>query len=279
MDEKSELIADIGSMKYAIGFLLFAFLFACNSSESLDELKILKQILVFESGFDSGKETKPRLVERKVYNEKGLLLTETAYEESGNVDYKNEYAYDSKDRKIKDTYFLENKCFSISEFIYKKNDSIQMIVVYKPDMKMDFAIQPYYNKKGFNYLDICRGSDNKILFWDTYERNGSGRLKTWTRFNPDSTIQSKVVYEYDKQGHEIKNTASGELGGTYLYKYNKKGLIKEEVAYGTTDHTFLWLKVFLYDRSNNLIKITEYNNLQDRPKKPYKLFNYKYEFW
>lgn len=271
-------MANIGSMKYTIGSLLIAFLFACSSSGP-SEVKTLKQIRVFESRFDSGKETKPRLVERKVYNEKGLLLSEATYEESGAVDYKSEYVYDAKGRKIKDTYFLGNKCHSISEFVYKPNDSLHLIVVYKPDMKKDFTIQPIYDKKGVNHRDICKSADQKILFWDIYDRDKSGHLKKWIRFNPDSTVLSKVIYTYDRKGREIKNTCSGELGGTYFFKYNKKGLKSEEIGRNTTDKLFLWLKVFRYDRSDNLTKIVQYNSLRDRPKNPYKVLNYKYEFW
>lgn len=259
-------------------FLSLVLLAACNSADTR-EARTLKQILVFKSGFDSGKESRPRLSERKVYDEKGLLLSEVTYKESGGVDYKNEYVYDTKGRKVKDTYFLGNKCHSISEFTYNNNDSIHLIVVCKPDMKVDFTIQPCYNKKGFNYQDICRDADQKIRFWDTYERNGAGRLEKWTRFNPDSTVLSKVVYKYDKQGREIKNTCSGELGGTYFYKYNKRGLKSEEIGLNTVDKSFLWLKVYLYDQTNNLTKIVEYNNMSDRPKKPYQVVSYRYEYW
>lgn len=259
-------------------FLSLALLSACNSSDTR-EVKTLKQILVFKSGFDSGKEGKRYLLERRVYNEKGLLLSDVTYKESGAVDCKNEFVYDPKGRKIKDTYFLGNKCHSISEFTYNNNDSIHMIVVCKPDMKVDFIIQPAYNKKGYNYQDICRGADQKIRFWDTYERNGSGKLEKWTRFNPDSTIQSTVSYKYDKYGREIKNTCSGELGGTYAFKYNKRGFISEEIARNTRDKSFLWLKAYVYDRWGNVAKIVQYNSFRDRPENPYQLVSYRYEYW
>ncbi|WP_343632974.1 hypothetical protein [Fluviicola sp.] len=265
-------------MKHTISFLLIALLFACNSTET-PKVKTLKQILVFESRFELGKELEPRLVEREVYNEKGLLISQVAYEESGTVDYRSELVYDAKGRKIKDTYFLGNKCHSISEFLYKPNDSLHIIVVYQPDMKLDFTIQPLYDKKGFNYRDVCRETDHKLRFWDTYERYKSGRLKKWTRFNPDSTVQSKAIYYYDRKGREIKNVCSGELGGTYLHKYSKKGLVTEEIGYNTLDHSFLWLKVFRYDKSDNLVKIIEYDSLKDRPKNPWRVRYYKYEFW
>ncbi len=265
-------------MKSIFCILLIALLAACNSTD-IREAGTLKQILVFKSSFDSGKESKRHLLERRVYDEKGLLLSEVTYKESGAVDYKNEYVYDTKGRKIKDTYFLGNKCHSISEFIYNNNDSIQMIVVCKPDNKIDFTIQPCYTKKGFNYLDICRGADKKIRFWDTYERNGSGRLEKWTRFNPDSTVRSTVVYKYDKQGHKIKNTCSGELRGTYAFKYNKRGLIREEIARNTGDKSFLWLKVYIYDKWGNVAKIVQYNDFNDRPENPYMAVSYRYEYW
>ncbi|WP_294669708.1 hypothetical protein [uncultured Fluviicola sp.] len=265
-------------MKSIFCFLLIALLAACNSADTL-EAGTLKQILVFKSGFDSGKENRLRLSERKVFDEKGLLLSDVTYKESGGIDYKNEYVYDTKGRKTKVTYFLGNKCHSISEFIYNNNDSIHMIVVCKPDNKIDFTIQPCYTKKGFNYQDICRGADQKIRFWDAYERNGSGRLEKWTRFNPDSTVRSKVVYKYDKQGREIKNTCSGELGGTYAFKYNKRGLIREEIARNTGDKSFLWLKVYIYDKWDNVAKIVQYNDFDDRPENPYMAVSYRYEYW
>lgn len=265
-------------MKSIFCFLLMALLAACNSADTRNA-RTLKQILVFKSGFDSGKESKRYLLERRVYDEKGLLLSDVTYKESGAVDRKNEYVYDAKGRKIKDTYFQGNKCHSISEFIYNNNKSIHMIVVCKPDTKVDFTIQPSYDKKGFNYLDICRDKDHKIRFWDTYERNESGELKTWTRFNPDSTVRSRVIYNYDRKGREIKNTCSGELSGTYFYKYNKRGLKSEEIGRNTSDKSFLWLKTYLYDQSNNLVKIVEYRNMRDRPKNPHKILNYKYDFW
>lgn len=265
-------------MKYTISFLLIAFLFACDSSEPV-EVKTLKQILVFESRVNAGKETKPRLVERKVYDEKGWLLSEVTYEESGAIDCKNDYVYDPEGRKVKDTYFLGKKCNSISEFIYKENDSLEIIVVYKPDMEMDFTIQPCYNKKGFNDMDICRGADHKLRFWDTYKRDNSGRVQKWIRFNPDSTVQSKVIYQYDRKGREIKNVCSGELGGTYFYKYNKKGLLSEEIGRNTADNRFLWLKVFRYDRHGRIAKTVEYSDPKHRPKRPFRILRYTYEFW
>lgn len=268
----------MGYTKHLFCLLSLAFLSACNSSD-IQDVRTLKQILVFETRFDSGKEGKPRLAERRVYDEKGLLLKEVTYGESGTVAYKNEYIYDSKGRKIKDTYYLGNECRSISEFIYQDNDSARLIAIYKPDMEVDFTIQPSYDKKGFNYLDVCRDKDHRICFWDTYERSESGRLKTWTRFNPDSTVRSKVIYSYDQKGREIKNTCYGELGGTYFYKYNKRGLKSEEIGRNTSDKSFLWLKTYLYDQSNNLVKIVEYNNKRDRPKNPHKIFVYRYEFW
>jgi hypothetical protein len=265
-------------MKYTFCFLLIALLAACSSADTR-EARTLKQILVFKSGFNSGKESRLRLSERKVYDEKGLLLSDVTYKESGAVDRKNEYVYDAKGRKIKDTYFQGNKCHSISEFIYNNNESIHMIVVCKPDNKIDFTIQPCYTKKGDNYMDICRGTDQKIRFWDTYERNGAGRLEKWMRFNPDSTVRSTVVYKYDKHGHKIKSTCSGEMGGMYVFKYNKRRLVREEIARNTEDKSFLWLKVYVYDKWGNVAKIIQYNNYNDRPKNPSKAFSYRYEYW
>jgi hypothetical protein len=262
-------------MKNVIYLLLIAFLTACNSKPE----KKLKQILVFESYFDAGKESDKHLTEKNSYNEKGLLTSEIRYNESGSVDYQNDYSYDSKDRKIKDVYTLHGTCNSISEFHYQKNDSISVIAVFKPNKKIDFVIQAHYDQRGFNDADLSTNADYSVRFRDEYKRNESGRLDQWIRYNANDSIQSKVSYQYDKQNREIKNTCSGELGGTYSFKYNQKGLKSEETAFNTDDKQFLWLKVFSYDASNRITKIIEYNSPKHRPKTPYKVFHYEYKFW
>lgn len=262
-------------MKNGIYLLLIAFLTACSSQPE----KKLKEVLVFESYFDAGKEGDKRLAEKNVYNEKELLISEIRYDESGSVDYQNNYSYDSKNRKIKDVYTLHGTCNSISEFHYQKNDSISVIAVFKPTKKIDFVIQSHYDQKGFNDADLSTKADHSVYFRDEYKRNKSGRLDQWIRYDAKDSIQSRVIYEYDKQNREIKNTCSGEFGGTYSFRYNKDGLKSEEKAWNTVDEQFLWLKVYNYDQSKRIIQIVEYNNLKDRPKNPYKIVHYEYKFW
>nr|WP_294859810.1 hypothetical protein [uncultured Fluviicola sp.] len=264
-------------MKKTIYLIVLAFSVGCIANRSSE--KKLKQILVFESYFEAGKEGDKRLTEKSIYNEKGLLISEIRYTESGSVDRQNDYSYDTENRKIKDIYTLHGTCHSIAEFQYQKNDSISVIKVFKPTKKLDFVIRPHYDKRGFNDADLSMNADYSIDFRDEYKRNESGRLNQWIRYNPDSTIQSKVIYEYDKQNREIKNTCSGEFGGTYSFKYNKEGLKSEEMAYNTVEKTFLWLKVYSYDKSGRLTKVLEYNDPKHRPKNPYRISNYEYTFW
>ncbi len=260
-------------MKNGIYLILIAFLIGCNSAQPKPEKKI-KEILVFESEATSEGEMGRFPLEQKRYNRKGQLIFELLGGESG-----SEYTYDSKGRKVKDVSILHSQVNFISKFLYLDNDSISSIEIYTPDEKLDFTIHVKYNKAGINFKDLCIKADGSVKFWDEYAYDRNGNTKQWVRYNPDSTVQSKVLYEYDKQHHEIKNTCSGELGGTYSFKYNKKGLKIEETAYNTVDKTFLWLKVFSYDESNRITKMVEYNDPKHHPKKPYRILNYEYKFW
>jgi hypothetical protein len=276
LDEKSELTSRIRRMKSSIYFGVILFLFACGTKQKEDQVK---ELSVYQYKILNGKKTDKRLVEKQLFNEKSLLISEIHYDELGSIDYKTEYSYDSKGRKIKDVYTLHGKCHSISEFHYQKNDSLSVIGVFKPNKKIDFVIQTHYNELGYNDKDLAINEDHSIRFWDRYIRNKSGRLEQWIRYNGDSSIRSTVIYEYDGLNREIKNTGSGELGGTYSFKYNEKGLKSEEIRYNTIDKQFLWLKVYSYNKSNRISKIVEYNDLKDRPENSCREFHYEYKFW
>lgn len=260
-------------MKNAIYWILIGVLAACNSANPKPERKI-KEIRVFESEETSENELGRLPLEQKSYNRKGQLIYEMFDGESG-----NEYSYDSKGRKIKDVYILHSQCSSISKFYYLANDSISKIEVYEPNRKLNFTIHVRYNKAGINDKDVCINANGSVRFWDEYTYDRSGNQKQWIRYNPDSTVQSKVIYEYNNQNQDIKHTCSGELGGTYSFKYNKKGLKSSEKAYNTDDKQFLWLKVYNYDKSDKIIKIREYNNLKDYPEHSDKTVCYEYKYW
>jgi uncharacterized protein YcfL len=278
LDEKSELNANIGSMKQLVCLLLLIFLFACDSSESATD-QTIKQVLVYESEFDSGKEINRKLVEKRIYDEKEALISEIHYEENGDVDYQRTYEYDSKGREITSTEKRKRLPYFICKRTYDNRDSIAQLTIFDGNNKRDFTIQVKYDQAGRNYKDVAVNADGSVKFWDEYEHNRHGKVTKWTRYNPDSTPQSKVIYEYDKQGREIKNRCSGDLGGTYGSKYNEKGLKIEETAYNTVDNLFLWLKVYSYDESGRITKVVEYNDLKHRPKNPHRISNYEYTFW
>ncbi|MGV3611294.1 MAG: hypothetical protein ACO1N0_10120 [Fluviicola sp.] len=263
-------------MKHVIGLLLLTSLFACDSSKS--ERKI-KKLCVFESQFESGKEINRELVEKKIYDADEKLTSEFNYYEEGKVESHRRYDYDSKGRQIKNSEERNGELNYFYKTIYDKRDSIVKMIIYNSDGNIDFTTNVQYNKAGFNYKDISFNADGTLRFWDEYSFTKNGKISKWLRYNPDSSPQSKVIYEYDKEGREIKNTCSGLLDGTYCSKYNQKGLKIEETAYNTEDKTFLWLKVYSYDESGRITKIVQYNDPKHRPKEPYRIFNYEYTFW
>lgn len=265
-------------MKQVIGLLLLTSLFACDSSESAHD-QTIKQLLVYESEFDSGKEINRKLVEKRIYNEKEELISEFHYEENGDIDYQRTYEYDSKGREVISIEKRKRLPDFMCKRSYDNRDSVTQLAIFDGNKKQDFIIQVKYNKAGQNYKDVAVNADGSVKFWDEYEHNRHGKITEWTRYNPDSSLQSKVVYEYDKQGREIKNTCSGELGGTYGSKYNQEGLKIEETAYNTNDRLFLWLKVYSYDESDRITKIVEYNDPKHRPENPYRIYKYEYAFW
>lgn len=234
---------------------------------------------VFEARFDRGKQMDWKLVEKNCYNRREAPILECYYDENGVVHSQTNYEYDSKGREIKSTERLNGKVIYFCKTKYDKRDSVSKHLLLEPDQKLDFTIHVHYNKAGTNDKDVCINANGSVKFWDEYVCDKSGKLKKWIRYNPDSTVRSKVIYEYDKQGREIGNTCSGELGGTYRFKYNEKGLKSEETGYNTADGSFLWLQLFTYDDSNRIKKMVEYDDPKDRPKNPYKVVRYEYTFW
>ena len=263
-------------MKNAIYLIFIAFLVGCDTPPPE---KKLKQILVFESRVVSGKEVDPRMIEKKIYNQKGLPTSVLHYDADGKVESQNTYEYDQKGQEVMDFDQLDGKLSYICKTTYDKRDSVTKYILYKPNKTLDFTIHVKYDKAGFNFKDVCINAEGSVNFYDEFTYDQTGNQKQWIRYNPDSTVQSKVVYEYNNKNQDTKHICSGELGGTYSFKYNKKGLKSEERAWNTDDKQFLWLKVFSYDESDRITKITEYNSLKDYPKNPYKTVHYEYKFW
>jgi hypothetical protein len=241
--------------------------------------KKLKQLLVYRYTIVDGKEANKQLVEKTSYTKDKWITSEIRYGENGEIDYQNKFKYDGKGREIEDVYILHGKLNSICKTSYNSKDSVLKYSLYKPDKKLDFIIHVLYDKSGLNTKNRCINADHSIRFWDEYKYDKSGNQTKWVRYNPDSTIQSEVLYKYDRKNRDIKHTCSGELGGTYVFKYDKKGLKSGEIAFNTKNQLFLWLKEYNYDNSNRLTKIMEYNGLNHRPKNPSRIFRYEYQFW
>jgi hypothetical protein len=263
-------------VRFVSFFVVFCFFASCSNESSKPHLK---QILVFRSTISSGKEANRHLLEKKIFKESGLLLSDIHYNNEYGVDYQSNYKYDKKGREIEDIYILHGKVNAITKTSYDERDSVSAYAIFKPNKKRDFTIYPLQDKTGLNDKDLCINADGSTKFWDEYSYDQQGNRTRWIRYNSDSIIQLTVVYEYDKQNREIKNSGSGEFGGTYYSKYNNRGSKAQEIAYNTVDSIFLWLQVFHYDQSNKITKILEYASLSDYPENPSRVFHYEYIWW
>ncbi len=239
---------------------IIIFLFACSTVTKND--KQSEQELILSNKIKSVKEyvttvhweikEKEHLHSIKLYNVKGLLTKETVFMDSG-IDYITTHEYDSNGNRILSVVNSpDGRLVSKYTRTYDENNNLKEFLHFE-SLHKSYMIGNTndYDSKGrkietdwftpsrsiaiekFKYdgMEMIEDADydfhGQFQFKWIYKYDEAGNLIEAVQYYPDSLINSKITYEYNKDNEMVKQTnyLRGTIQDNTIYEYDKKHLL------------------------------------------------------
>lgn len=168
---------------------------------------------------------------RNNYNEKGYYTQNTYYDTLGNPVIIVSYAYDAKDRLVKDIRTQEPYSELLSQTTYK------------------------YDKKGQTITSEMFDASDSLVESTVYYYSKDGQLDKVTTFGVDNKEIASTLYTYNNFGFRTFVTFNeGENGiyrGTEKFRYDTDGHLAEKCSYYLTTLRQAFLYTYYYDDHGN----------------------------
>jgi YD repeat-containing protein len=154
------------------------------------------------------------IVYKWIYDDQGRPIREIAYQDSGEINYQIESAYEDHDQWIEKRMSL-------------------------PDGRVNWRLVPQRNTEGILLECVYYNSQDQILRSDAYIYDKQGRLVTL-----DMGDFGEWTYQYDEAGNLTRKTgnlaSASMLGETFEFRYDARSLLVER------DHLNYEVTVFDY---------------------------------
>lgn len=168
---------------------------------------------------------------RNNFNEKGYFTQNTYYDTLGNPVIIVSYAYDAKDRLVKDIRTQEPYSELLSQTTYK------------------------YDKKGQSITSEMFDASDSLVESTVYSYNKEGQLEKVTTYGVDNKELASSIYTYNNFGFRTYVTFNeGENGiyrGAEKYRYDTDGHLAEKCSYYLTTLRQAFLYTYYYDDHGN----------------------------
>ena len=160
------------------------------------------------------------------YDKSGNLTGEDLYLGVNIVKVKNKYEYDSKNRKIAESSYSEEKLIYKSTYIYSNNNLVKRETI-DGKGKVEFIESFVYDGKGNILTHFTHEEPDNSNSEEQFTYDANNNVLTWTIIKKDApTI--KVMYTYDSNNN-ITATKTSEITGkviddrAYKYEYDATG--------------------------------------------------------
>lgn len=222
-------------MKYSLLFLsIMAMALSANAqhfSKDIDEAHLKGPV---KSVLTTVRTPQGRVVGqpfRNNFNERGYFTQNTYYDTLGNPVIIVSYAYDAKDRLVKDIRTQEPYSELLSQTTYK------------------------YDKKGQSITSEMFDATDSLVESTVYSYNKDGQLEKVTTFGVDNKELASSIYTYNSFGYRTYVTFNeGENGiyrGAEKYRYDTEGHLAEKCSYYLTTLRQAFLYTYYYDDHGN----------------------------
>ncbi len=188
---------------------------------------------------------------RKIENDEyGNRTLYAEYNSDGNISSgkKNEYSYNSNDKKIKEVSELFNsekkdwEIESSSDYKYDSNGNIISYTSYDSNGTINSCTEYTYDINGNEIKEIIyNGSIEKVSRVSLKDYYENGKLKKWTHKDGNEELLYYIEYEYDDDNDllkTIKYDKDGNISSYDVYEYYEKdAFIKNDEDEEKSDDT------------------------------------------
>ncbi|MBR5131272.1 MAG: RHS repeat protein [Alistipes sp.] len=197
------------------------------------------------------------------YDDNGLLLGGTYYNNAGDVLEKYSFVYDDNGNRIKELY--EDRT-SVFEYDDKGNRTTQAI--YAIDGKLVEYLQINYTDNGDPIEDLLYDGEGNLCERIVRKYNDAGLQTEGVLYDADGNVLEEISTEYDENGNLIDMLVSRSAGAYQehrLFTYDEKGREVECKATfagnGSSGYKFENKYISFYDSHDNLMLIDIYEIL------------------
>lgn len=131
------------------------------------------------------------LSEYRKFDNHGNVIIRKKYSEDGNVYFHEEYAYDEKNRNIKQTYFDNNKPIYYSVFKYNNEGNLMEMQHYNQE-KLDFISKYFYKNYYLVKKEVTSFENNIEKFYSFELKYTFDKNNNWTEII--KSIDGKDLY-------------------------------------------------------------------------------------
>ena len=194
------------------------------------------------------------------YNDKGLVIEITIYDDKGEVISNEKFQYDEKDKLIKETlkgfYYSEGGDFEIEKhpidrvrtyhYKYENGNLIEEASSDGEIKRYDIQGRIIEERRKYNYTDYFYSYDSR-----------NNLIKKVKVYHPNNSLErTETTYKYDNNNNLLEATTS--YGSRTFYKYdNRNNLIEETFKDGSKI-------TYKYDEKGNWIEKHQNNFLTER---------------
>jgi ATP-dependent 26S proteasome regulatory subunit len=185
------------------------------------------------------------------YNDKGLTAEYIGIELDGKIGRKSHYSYSESGKMLQSISRKENgEVMFKTIYEYNEKDQLVKMTNFRANEKLDYIHTKYYDKDGHEIESKSVKEDGTIQSWDKREFNEHGDTISFTRLNPDGSINQFYEYhpEYDEEGNRIKvYRPQKEIQiYDYEYEYDSHGNWIKKIEYYRHVPVYMYLREIRY---------------------------------